>query len=713
MLKKLSMLDEKLLTIRNVFTDAPVEIKLSLPELFCKLNADECFDMPYLQAHHADAIYSFFVNLAALCVAHSADGKTVPATAEEWRQAMLIVSKNDESMWELVQSDMSKPGFFQPPTSLTGGTEFSSPDGIDVLITTKSFDIKQGYLDNKNLEYWVYALISCQTLSGYSGSGCQGIVRIQSGYASRFTMSFVEAPFFNTRFKADLQMCISERESIAETYSLNLDTASNVSLLWSVPRDAYTFLELSKCDPFFIEAARVIRLYVKEDGSIYATRFTTKEAMLSKDVRGVVGDIWSPVEMLLPNPKDIGKKEPILQAVNLKESFNFKSLKKFVTDKSIAPLSGSLETNENLQSGFLYLSSMIRGKGKTEGYHRVIVPISKGMLASFSRKTSRSDGEIVTELQARYEAQLTEMEDVWQELVALPLKKVFGTNVDGSKKESGPLDIILASYKKLYQHSADTKFFNYLMAFTAAESLEAQIAVQKFWIQHLASLSEKLLNLANQKLAKSSGDVYMLRARLEIAIRTAKQKLSKKYSLDLGDRMKNELQPLEKKLYAQLTSALTELRRHLGDTGFLADLKRLGSEYYLSRAYQTLKFAIYEDQDVSADDEAKWKILFSSFAKHKSFELNSKSLGQAMADANVSDQRFKKLLLSHGTMLHHELISILNLISNKTGSDFSWLQVACLLFSDGTDTEQHFRQMIANSFYRTKLRASFADAAEV
>lgn len=356
MLNKLSMLDEKLLTVRNVFTDTPAELKLSLPELFCRLNADECFDMPYLQAHHADAIYSFLVNLAALCVAYSADGKTIPSTEVEWRQAMLLVAKNDESMWELVQSDMSKPGFFQPPTTLTGGTEFTSPDGIDVVITTKGFDVKQNYLDNKNLEYWVYALISCQTLSGYSGRGCQGVAKIQSGYASRFTMSFVEAPFFNTRFKADLQLCISERESISEKYSLSLDTDSNVGLLWSIPRAIDTTLELSKCDPFFVEAARVIRLYSKDDGSFYAKRFSTDEALVSKLFRGVVGDLWLPIELASVKNVETNEKELVLQAVNLMDPFSFKSLKRFVTDKSIAPLSGSLENAENLQGGFLYLS---------------------------------------------------------------------------------------------------------------------------------------------------------------------------------------------------------------------------------------------------------------------------------------------------------------------------------------------------------------------
>ena len=54
-----------------------------------------------------------------------------------------------------------------------------------MLITARNHDAKRAANRHATPEDWILALVSLQTMSGYSGNGKNGIARMNGGFASR------------------------------------------------------------------------------------------------------------------------------------------------------------------------------------------------------------------------------------------------------------------------------------------------------------------------------------------------------------------------------------------------------------------------------------------------------------------------------------------------------------------------------------------------
>ncbi len=89
---------------------------------------------------------------------------------------MLDLADGKASAWELVAGDVTQPAFLQHPwtsweaeaadygvKTVRGQTVFepeaSTPDELDVLITTKNHDVKMTRVGSEVLEAWLYALV--------------------------------------------------------------------------------------------------------------------------------------------------------------------------------------------------------------------------------------------------------------------------------------------------------------------------------------------------------------------------------------------------------------------------------------------------------------------------------------------------------------------------------------------------------------------------
>ena len=169
----------------------------SLSEGFAALMTDEVETFPALRPHQRHAWHAFLVQLGAMAM-HRAGLTRPPEDAAEWLHIIRALSSDypDDEPWQLVVDDITKPAFMQPPASFTEREKdykrvVATPDELDMLVTSKNHDLKPTVATQAAPDEWLFALITLQTMEGFSGSGNYGISRMNGGLGSRtaFTLT--------------------------------------------------------------------------------------------------------------------------------------------------------------------------------------------------------------------------------------------------------------------------------------------------------------------------------------------------------------------------------------------------------------------------------------------------------------------------------------------------------------------------------------------
>ena len=172
----------------------------------------------------------------------------------------------------------------------------------------------------------------------------------------------------------DIGALLECREELLNEYPM-YPRDGGVRLLWVQPWDGpkVEALSLSDLDPFYIEICRRIRLQADPSGSMSALRATSKAARIeAKAQKGRTGDPWTP----------INKKES--KSLTLPGGgFTYKRTVDYLwKDWEVPPLFKPTAAEESSPQNMLLVArGMVRGQGKTEGYHERIVPFKKGVLA--------------------------------------------------------------------------------------------------------------------------------------------------------------------------------------------------------------------------------------------------------------------------------------------------------------------------------------------
>ena len=254
-----SLLDRQLISVET--NEGPT--KLSLPGALAGLVRGEVHSFRALRAHQWQAWFSFLTQLAAMAVSRHNDG-SLPDEASRWRELLLELSGGEESAWALVEHDVSRPAFMQSPIpegSLDEAgykSDIPTPDGLDMLVTSKNHDVKRHRIRNPDVEHWVYALVTLQTLEGFFGRGNYGIVRMNGGFAARPFVEFTPGLSWSERFRDDVERLVANRAEIADQFEF--DRAGH-ALLWLEPWDGAKSggYSLDDLDPYFLEICRRIR----------------------------------------------------------------------------------------------------------------------------------------------------------------------------------------------------------------------------------------------------------------------------------------------------------------------------------------------------------------------------------------------------------------------------------------------------------------------
>lgn len=388
----LNILTEPLIRIAQ--TGGPAEF-LSLPQVYAALMADEVDAFPALRPHQRHAWHAFLVQLGAMAI-HRAGLSEPPGDADEWQSLIRGLTPDwpGDEPWRLVVDDITKPAFMQPPASSQERekeykSEESTPDELDMLVTSKNHDLKSSVATQAGIDDWIFALVTLQTMEGYGGVGNHGISRMNGGLGNRPAFSLApinQSPGAHAR--RDIIALLECRPALLDEFPM---TDGGASLLWTLTWDgtAAETLLLNRLDPLYIEICRRIRLRYAESAGISGIRATSKASRIEgKTLKGRTGDPWTPVN---------NGKEGLPLTLS-SGGFTYKRVTDYLTSpdwRAPALLKATQLEKSSTDEMQLVARAMVRGNGKTEGYHERIIPIRhKTKLAMQNRGGIRELGDI-------------------------------------------------------------------------------------------------------------------------------------------------------------------------------------------------------------------------------------------------------------------------------------------------------------------------------
>ncbi|NDW46346.1 CRISPR-associated protein Cse1 [Ruegeria sp. PrR005] len=336
----------------------------NLPGLLSAMTRNEVKSFPALRPHQRPAWHMFLVQLSvmALDLAGHCD---LPQDEDTWRDALRTLTSKfpDDQPWHLVAAAHDDPAFLQPADP--GGlkwSEVSTPDALDMLITSRNHDVKREIARNAAPQDWIFALVSLQTMEGFGGAGNYGIARMNGGSSSRVLMGLAPARADGLHidpsawWKRDVSCLLAERMGIGGT-----------TLIWQEPWPEGQLLDLGALDPLFIEVCRRVRLsYI--GGRIMAERSTSKAARIAgKEAKGNTDDPWAPVHLSEGKSFTLGDQD-------WTHDLFFRLLFKSPPEWAAPPLA-IRHADEATTPMLLLAEAFARGNSKTEGFKSRVVPV--------------------------------------------------------------------------------------------------------------------------------------------------------------------------------------------------------------------------------------------------------------------------------------------------------------------------------------------------
>lgn len=341
--------------------------QLSLPEIFAACAADRIETFPALRPHQVPAWHAFLVQIAVMgCEALELEAPPGDEPGA-WLQVLRALTPDwpDDEPWTLV-TPHDKPAFFQPPVPERSLDDFkkiiATPDGLDMLVTSKNHDVKAERMMAPHLDDWIFALVSLQTQEGQMGAGNYGIARMNGGYSSRPYMWLQRAGGFGQAIFRSIGAML--RAGNAWDPPGHIGTRGALPLVWLDPWDGIEQLNLADLHPLFVECCRRVRMLVIGDGLICRVAGSDKARIPAKELKGALGDPWAPIDITEGSAKALSV---------TREGFSYrKSVEllfpggKHCYEKPFLARRHGQERGVDMQ---FELAALARGQGKTEGFH--------------------------------------------------------------------------------------------------------------------------------------------------------------------------------------------------------------------------------------------------------------------------------------------------------------------------------------------------------
>ena len=494
--------------MHNLLTDPLLHVRpaageveaLSLPEVYEALAGDRVAAFPALRPHQRHAWHAFLAQLGVIAC-HRAGGDAPPASGAEWRSFLrgLTPDFDDDEPWRLIVEDPARPAFMQCPAPKGIGdyrNRITTPDDLDVLVTSKNHDLKQTVAVAAAPEDWMLALIGLQTMAGYFGAGNYGIARMNGGYSTRPCLGLAPADGgLGAHLFHDMRAMLARRGELLDDYPDYFRREDGSALLWLEPWDGSGSLDLRALDPYFIEICRRMRLRSQGSSIVAFTASSRAPRIAAKAASGDVGDFWTPVSR-----KD-GKALSLSPA-----TLRYDRLADLIFREAPFKHPPAMKVDPAEQGRWrLVARGVAGGQGKTEGYYeRTDVAFNPRTVRALSRREQRN------KLAGIAKALMVEIGEVNQALrfgvaTAASGGKAADKLTRADRKHADP-------YSRRLDAFADARFFTDLEArFLAADEEEA--ALRARFARAMIGAAERLLEEALDSVPCTSIHRHRARAR--------------------------------------------------------------------------------------------------------------------------------------------------------------------------------------------------------
>ncbi len=357
---------------------------------------DEVDSFPALRPHQRHPWHAFLVQLGAMAMQRAGVNEP-PDDAADWLRLIRRLTPDwpDDEPWRLVVADITKPAFMQPPASATDKLSdykntVETPDALDMLVTSNNHDIKRSTAWSGNAEDWVFAIVTLQTMEGYSGRDNYGISRMPSGYGNRPAFSISPSVRNGAHIRRDIVALLECRESLLDDYPM---ADSGIGVVWTLLWDGAKAeaLPLSALDPFYIEICRRVR--IRHEAGAYTAGCANSKSKRIVDAKGLTGDPWAPTSIRTSptgtptaflGPRRLGYERVVdgLTSADWQRPY------------LLRPLAAEQRTDSAMQ---LVARGMVRGQGGTEGYHERTIPVRSKVIRTIGSRSGTEDlGEVAS-----------------------------------------------------------------------------------------------------------------------------------------------------------------------------------------------------------------------------------------------------------------------------------------------------------------------------
>lgn len=472
--------------------------RLTLPQTLAALMQDKVETFQALRPHQRHAWHMFLAQLAAIAL-HRADMREVPADAAAWAGLLLALTGNAEEPWSLVVADLAQPAFLQPTVPEDDlavlKNRIPTPDALDVLITARNFDVKAAVAAEAEADEWLFALVSLQTMEGYSGSTWYGIARMNGGSSSRPFLGLAPIGGVGAHVKRDIRSLMAGRVRLLKQYDFYDE--DGLALLWLKPWNGQLALQITHLDPWFIEICRRVRLVQTGKGIEARSVGSGASRVNGEALHGMTGDFWAPVDANQGKSLSLGG-----------QGFSYRTLCRLLFgegDKRSFRLPAAMEAQPGEGDMTLVARCLAREDGKTAGFHERLVPLRRGMVLSLAiEERRRTLGQIAGRQQQ-------EIEQISRALRLACAVVAVGGGEEKLRKEHYAR---AEPFTRRLEAEADAGFFD------ALQDRDAQgDAARGPWLRHLVDHAQALLAEAAGTIPCPSRHRWRARVRAPVAFR--------------------------------------------------------------------------------------------------------------------------------------------------------------------------------------------------
>jgi CRISPR system Cascade subunit CasA len=463
---------------------------MTLPAILAALARDDITNFPALRAHQRHGWHAFLVQLGAIALSR-ASLETPPTAEAAWCDLLRNLTPDfpDDEPWTLITAS-NRPAFLQPPIPSGPLAELknriATPDALDMLVTAKNHDLKQSVMTEAEAQDWVFALVTLQTMEGFLGAGNYGISRMNGGFANRAALSLAPAGGPSAHWRRDVHRLLALRDTLSHgIYAQD----NGLALLWLEPWDGTASLRQDRLDVYYIEICRRVCL-AQEGRAIIAYAGSSKAPRVAPLPGGATGDPWSPVVI----DKDGSLKALTINGAGL----GYRRMVEFLFSNNVtpSPLQKAAATDD-ATGVHIIARALVRGQGKTEGYHERRVPISRTVQSFFTSRVTDMIAEI-----ARQRVELAgQMQNAVLKRALMALFQngpdIVDARHDDSARKAEP-------FLRRFDMVVDRDFFPDLWAECDLETGERRQEERGKWVRKLFSAAEALLHDAEAEAARAS-----------------------------------------------------------------------------------------------------------------------------------------------------------------------------------------------------------------